>query len=354
MEEKNLDSLLVNLKEFNTVIIGYHKSDRAWRKHDFSEKDLLWLEKIAAQNNVILDVFAKPYTLLKIKSFDDIEGLIVSYQNGDIPQTISAELIFGAVEAKGKLPVSIKEYFKVGEGITTEKINRLGFSSPEGVGMNSYKLKEIDDVVKKAIDDKITPGAQVLVARKGKVIYHKSFGYHTYEQDTKVKNTDIYDIASLSKIIGTLPNVMMDYDKGEINLATHLGQMVHKARGTNKDSIVFKELLSHYARLKAWEPFYKQTIDSITKKPSEKLYRQTLTEGFTTQVSENLFLTDSYKDSIISKIMKSKLLPKKEYKYSDFTFILLKEYLETHHNKTLDNLAYENFFFKNRNELYNV
>ncbi|OWP83691.1 beta-N-acetylglucosaminidase [Flavobacterium davisii] len=346
MEEKNLDSLLVNLKEFNTVIIGYHKSDRAWRKHDFSEKDLLWLEKIAAQNNVILDVFAKPYTLLKIKSFDDIEGLIVSYQNGDIPQTISAELIFGAVEAKGKLPVSIKEYFKVGEGITTEKINRLGFSSPEGVGMNSYKLKEIDDVVKKAIDDKITPGAQVLVARKGKVIYHKSFGYHTYEQDTKVKNTDIYDIASLSKIIGTLPNVMMDYDKGEINLATHLGQMVHKARGTNKDSIVFKELLSHYARLKAWEPFYKQTIDSITKKPSEKLYRQTLTEGFTTQVSENLFLTDSYRDSIISKIMKSKLLPKKEYKYSDFTFILLKEYLETHHNKTLDNLAYENFFSK--------
>ncbi|POR24375.1 beta-N-acetylglucosaminidase [Flavobacterium columnare] len=346
MEEKNLDTLLVNLKEFNTVIIGYHKSDKAWRKHDFSEKDLLWLEKIAAQNHVILDVFVKPYTLLKIKSFDDIETLIVSYQNGDIPQTISAELIFGAVEAKGKLPVSIKDYFKVGEGLSTEKINRLGFASPEGVGMSSYKLNEIDALVTKAIEDKVAPGAQVLVARKGKIVYHKSFGYHTYEQDIKVKNTDIYDIASLSKIIGTLPNVMLDYDKGKIKLETHLGQMVHKARGSNKDSIVFKDLLSHYARLKAWEPFYKQTIDSVTKKPSEKLYRQTLSKGFTTQVSENLFLADSYKDSIISKIIKSKLLPKKEYKYSDFTFILLKEYLETHHNTTLDKLAYDNFFSK--------
>ncbi|WP_444647743.1 glycoside hydrolase family 3 N-terminal domain-containing protein [Flavobacterium columnare] len=346
MEEKNLDTLLVNLKEFNTVIIGYHKSDKAWRKHDFSEKDLLWLEKIAAQNHVILDVFVKPYTLLKIKSFDNIKGLIVSYQNGDIPQTISAELIFGAIESKGKLPVSIKEHFKVGEGLSTEKINRLGFSSPEGVGMSFNKLKEIDDIVKKAIDDKITPGAQVLVARKGKIIYHKSFGYHTYEQDSKVKNTDVYDIASLSKIIGTLPNVMIDYDKGKINLETRLGEMLPKARGTNKDSIFFKDLLSHYARLKPWEPFYKQTIDSITKKPSEKLYRKTATEGFTTQVSENLFLVDNYKDSIISKILKSPLLPKKEYKYSDFTFILLKEYLETHHNTTLDKLANENFFSK--------
>lgn len=355
MDEKNLDSLLVDLKDFNKVIIGFHKSDRAWKKHEFTTAELTWIEKIAEQHHVILDIFAKPYTLLPIKTFDNIESVIVSYQNGDIPQVISAELIFGAIESKGKLPVSINANFKVGEGVTTEKVNRLGFAAPERVGMNSEKLKEIDALVNTAINGKMAPGAQVLVARKGKIVYHKSFGFHTYDQDVKVKNSDIYDIASLSKIIGTLPNVMMDYDHGKINLETRLGQMVHKARGSNKDSITFKDLLSHYARLKAWEPFYKSTIDSITKKPLAKYYKKAQTKDFTTQVSENLFIQNSYKDTILNKIIKSQLLPKKEYKYSDFTFILLKEYLETHHHKGLDVIAAENFFSKlgMNNTMYN-
>ena len=343
---ENIDSLNLQLKKYNTVILGFHKSDKAWKKHTFSEKELLWIEKIAEKNTVILDLFAKPFTLLQIKNFDNIKGLILTYQNGDIAQEVSAELIFGTIEAKGKIPVSIADFFRQGDGLGTKKINRLGFSTPENVGMNSEILSQIDGIAKKAIDNKITPGAQILVARRGKVIYQKSFGFHTYRNETKVKNSDIYDIASLSKIVGTLPNVMLDYDAKKINLETHLGQMVHKTKGTNKDSISFKDLLSHYARLQAWEPFYKKTIDSVTKLPLQKYYRKTQLKGFTEQVAENLYITKSYNDTIIKKIIDSKLLPKKEYKYSDLTFILLKEYLETHHKKTLDVLAEENFFSK--------
>lgn len=343
----NIDSLNVALKKYDKVIIGYHVSDKSWwKKHEFSAKELDWIQKIASNNKTILDVFSKPYVLMPLKMMDELEAIVVSYQNGEVAQEVSAELIFGAIEAKGILPVSINEEFKVGFGLSTKKINVLGFSNPESVGMNSDKLKEIDGIVKKAIDGKMTPGAQVLVARKGKIVYQKAYGYHTYANDVKVKNSDIYDIASLSKIVGTLPNVMLDYDKGKINMTTRLGQMVHKAKGSDKDSISFKELLSHYARLQAWEPFYKATIDSITKQPLSKYYRKTSTKGFTTQVAENLYIRDTYKDSIIDKIIKSKLLPKKEYKYSDFTFILLKEYLETHHNTTLDVMAEENFFSK--------
>jgi len=343
----NIDSLNVELKKYDKVIIGYHVSDKTWwKKHEFSIKELDWIQKIAANNKTILDVFSKPYVLMPLKEIDQLEAIVVSYQNGDVAQEVSAELLFGAIEAKGILPVSINEEFKVGFGLSTNKINVLGFSNPETVGMNSAKLKEIDGIIKKAIDGKMTPGAQVLVARKGKVVYQKAYGYHTYANDTKVKNSDIYDIASLSKIVGTLPNVMLDYDKGKINMSTRLGQMVHKTKGSDKDSISFKELLSHYARLQAWEPFYKATIDSVTKRPLSQYYKKTNTKGFTTQVAENLFIRDSYKDTIIDKIIKSKLLPKKEYKYSDFTFILLKEYLETHHHKTLDEMAEENFFSK--------
>lgn len=354
--DENLDSLNKTLKSYDKVIIGYHVSDKTWwKKHQFSDKELLLINKIAQNHHVILDVFAKPYVLSPLQEMKDIEAVVVSYQNGEVAQEVSAELLFGAIEAKGKLPVSVNSFFKVGEGIATKKVNILGFSTPESVGLNSEKLAEIDKITNKAIDDKIIPGAQILVAKNGKVVYQKAFGYHTYDKDIKVKNSDLYDIASLTKIIATLPNVMQDYDEKKINLTTRLGEMVHKAKGTDKDSIVFKDLLSHYARFQAWEPFYKSTLDSVTKKPLPKYYQKTERKGFDEQVAENLYIINSYQDTIIRKIMKSKLLPKKEYRYSDFTFILLKEYLENHHHKTLDVLAQENFFSKlgMSNTLYN-
>ena len=96
----NIDSLNVQLKNFDIVIVGFHKSDKAWKKHDFTETELLWLQEIAKKNKVILDIFTKAYSLLPITTFDEIESVIVSYQNGDIPQEVSAELIFGAIDAK--------------------------------------------------------------------------------------------------------------------------------------------------------------------------------------------------------------------------------------------------------------
>ena len=119
----------------------------------------------------------------------------------------------GAIEAKGKLPVSINDSFQVNEGLSTIKMNRLGFTTPENVAMSSEKLAQIETIAQKAIREKMAPGIQVLVARKGKVIYQKAFGNYTYDSDTKVTNETIFDIASVSKIVGTLPNVMQQYDQ---------------------------------------------------------------------------------------------------------------------------------------------
>ncbi len=343
VSNSNIDSLNVELKKYDVVIVGFHKSDKAWKKHDFLDAELTCLQEIAKNNIVILDVFTKAYSLMPIASFDDIESVVVSYQNSDIAQEVSAELLFGAIEAKGKLPVSINELFKVNDGLVTEKLAILGFTAPENVGMSSTKLAQIESIANKAIDKKMTPGMQILVARKGKVIYQKAFGYHTYDKISKVKNADIYDVASLTKMVSTLPNVMQLFDKGEVNLYTKLGEMVPQFNNSNKKDISFKELLSHYAQLQAWVPFYKTTLDSL-KNPLEKYYRKTYSESFTKQVAENLFIKDDYQDTIMKQIMDSKLLDKKEYKYSDFTFIILKKYLESNTGKSLDTLSTNNFF----------
>lgn len=341
---KNLDSALVELQDYSKVIIGYHKSDGAWRNHNLTFRELLWINQIAKQNDVILSFFTKPYSLLNIKNFESIETIIIGYQNNAIAQTVVPQVIFGAIGAKGKLPVSIEEHFKVNEGIETLAIERLGFEVPENVGMNSKILTKIDSIATYAIDKKMTPGLQVVVARKGKVIYQKSFGNHTYEEGAaKVQNTDLYDIASLTKIIATLPNVMLEFDKGNITLETKLKSMLPVFRGSNKEDATVLDMLTHQARFQPWIPFYKATLDSLNR-PSEKYYRTRPTVEFQLKVAEDLFLRRDYNDTIIKAIADSPLLPKKQYKYSDFSFILFKEYLEKQNEKSLEYLAKNNFY----------
>lgn len=242
------------------------------------------------------------------------------------------------------MPVSVNKNFKVGDGLEIEPIKRLGFDIPENVGLNSARLLKIDSIAQKAIDKKIAPGIQVLVARKGKVIYHKSFGKHTYQEDANsVKNSDMYDIASLTKIIATLPNIMLEFDKNNLKLDTKLKEMLPVFENSNKQDATFLDMLTHQAQFQPWIPFYKATLDSI-KKPSSNYYRANFSPDFKLNVAENLYLRSDYNDTIIAIIKNSELLPKKTYKYSDFSFILLKEYLEKTNKISLDDLAKNNFY----------
>ena len=341
--DTNLDSLQQKLKPFTTVIIGYHKSNVPFKSYNFTSEELSRLAFLAKNNNVILDVFASPYSLLPVNNFEDLGGLVISYQNSTIVQEVSAELIFGAISSKGKLPVTISADFVAGYGLSTEKLNVLGFTAPENVGMNPAILSKIDNLAQKAISGRMTPGMQILVARKGKVIFQKSYGHHTYDGDAKVLNTDLFDVASLTKILSTLPNAMLQYDAQKINMETRLDSMLPIFKDSNKKDIRFKELLSHYARLQPWIPFYKATVDK-NGNPLDSYYRKVMGVPFSTKIADSLFLRDDYHDTIMKIIVDSKLLPQKGYKYSDFTFMILKEYLEKLTGKKLDELSFENFY----------
>lgn len=350
----NLVEVLEELKKYTKVIIGFHKEDGAWKNHTLSLEELSWIDAITKQNETIVTFFTKPYSLLGIDNFSEMEGVVLAYQNNSFAQITAAEIIFGAKQSKGKLPVSIHNFFKVGEGLNTSLINRFSFGAPENVGMNSIVLSKIDSIANVAISKKMTPGMQIVVARKGKVVYQKSFGYFTYDNIDKVENTNLYDVASLTKILSTLPNLMVQYEKGKINLDTKLSEMLPVFKKTNKSNITFLDLLTHQARLKPWEPFYKKTLNSLDF-PSEKYYKKTYTDKFPIQVSENLYLRKDYNDTIIKVIADSELLPRKEYKYSDFSFILMKEYLENTTSKKLDILSEDNFysFIGAKNMTYN-
>lgn len=345
ISSESLDGLLNKLEPYNLVLIGYHKSNaNPWKNYKFENNELVWLQEIARQKNVILDVFASPYSLLQLNSFQNIEGLVVSYQNSKLSQEISAQMIFGAIETKGKLPVSIKNNYLEGHGLITTSLNRLGYSLPEDVGMSSKKLERIDSIAKIVLKDKMAPGMQVLVARKGKVIYQKSFGYHTSDDRLSVKNDDVYDVASLTKILASLPLIMELEESGTLYLDSTLGSLIPKFRNTNKDTLTVKEVLSHYGRLQAWVPFYLKTLDSVTKKPSDDYYRDQKSTNFNIKVADEMYLRSDYKDSIIDIIANKEQREKLGYKYSDLPYYIFKDYLENYYQKDLKDLTETHFY----------
>src|SRR5690606_12140393 len=139
VKSDHLDGYIQQLKAYNYVIIGFHKSNASpWKGFEFTEKELVWLYEIARTNTVILDVFARPYALCDLKTSANFEGILMSYQNSEIAQKLSAQLIFGAREAKGRLPVSLGEDFPLHTSFKTKSLKRLQYGTPESVGINSY------------------------------------------------------------------------------------------------------------------------------------------------------------------------------------------------------------------------
>jgi beta-glucosidase-like glycosyl hydrolase/CubicO group peptidase (beta-lactamase class C family) len=345
VKAEGLDDYVQKLKNYTHVIMGFHKSnDGPWKDYKFTEKELVWIYEIARTNKVILDIFARPYALLDLKTSTNFEGIVVSYQNSEVAQSLSAQLIFGARQAKGRTPVSLGEDFPVHTGINIPSIRRLQYGTPESVGMSTIKLNRIDSLAQIGISGDMMPGAQILVARRGKVIYQKNFGYHTQTNKDSVKDDDLYDVASLTKILATLPIVMQLADRGVLTMNTKLSEMLPEYRKSNKARITLRQMLSHYARLQAWIPFYMATIDSVTKKPSEKYYSNTSNGDFTIKIAEDLYMRKDYKDSIFEQIRTSELRKKLSYKYSDLPYYILKKYLEEFYGTGLENLVQRNLY----------
>lgn len=342
---KSLDEYIEKLKAFNYVIIGFHKSnDNPWKKFEFTDKELVWLYEIARTNTVVLDVFARPYAMLDLKTTTNIEGVVISYQNSKMSQELSAQLIFGAREAKGILPVSLGEDFPLNASYNTKSLRRLQYGTPESVGMNSYKLKKIDSLTMKGIREGMYPGAQILVARKGKVIYQKNFGYHEYDNNIKVTDSTIYDLASLTKILASLPMIIELVDKNELSLNSKLSEMLPEYKHSNKADITLKQMLSHYARFKAWIPFYRYTLNSSKTGVSSEYYSNVAAKDFNVKVAENLYMRRDYMDTIFKIIRESDLNPKLEYKYSDLPYYILKRYLERKYEKPMEIIVQENLY----------
>ena len=346
IEARDMAGYREQLRKFNLVIIGLHKSNESpWKGHRFTENELFWLQEISRMrtHNTLLAVFTKPYALLDVINFDAIDGVVVSYQNSKIAQEKTAEILFGAIGAKGRLPVTSNSIFPVNSGVDTKSIDRLGYSIPERVGLDSKKLALVDSLVFQGMDSLMFPGAQVLVAKKGKIVYHKSFGKPTYDAAGGITENHLYDLASVTKILGTLPLIMKMEEEGRLKLNDTFQDLVPEYQDSELKDVTVLKALSHYGRLPAWIAFYLSTLDE-NRKPSDLFYKRYPTEDYSIKVIDGMYLANFYQDSIYNRIGRQELKSNR-YRYSDVAYYVLKKYIEDSYGKPLDVLL-EDFLLK--------
>ena len=344
IESNNLSQLSQRLKNYNLVIFGFHTSLGAYADYRIPDEDLKIRNSIAGSHRVILDVFASPYSLLKIDDFENIEGVVVSYQNTELAQDISAQMIFGALDYRGMLPVNINDDFKAGFGLYQEGIQRMGYSVPEAVGLDRFKLNRIDSIAGEVIDSSMAPGVQVLVARRGKVVYLKSFGHYTYDKKKRVDEESIYDLASVTKILGGLPMIIKAEEEGRFSLDSQLGELMPVLKDSNKDTLTVREALSHYARLKPYIPFYETMVEGDDSKPMKKYFSNSKSDKYSIRVADDLYLRTDYRDTIYKLIAEAPQREEPGYKYSGLPFYLFPYYLELEYGKSLDELNNAYFY----------
>ncbi|MDA8898102.1 serine hydrolase, partial [Flavobacteriaceae bacterium] len=339
------DKIIQALASYKKVIIGFHRSNASpWKASSFSKKEHQLLTALTKDHSIILDVFVKPYALSSLGNLDAIDGLVVSYQNSSIAQKASAEILLGERKASGRLPVSIAPSYPVGTGITLVGPTELGTGTPLEVGLMPERLSRIDTLAQIAMDSLMTPGMQILVARHGKVVFNKSYGYHTYEKKRAVTNTDIYDLASLTKVLATLPMVMKEVDLGKLTLDTQLGTLNEAWNTSNKADISIQEMLSHYARLTPWIPFYKETLKANPLKLNKKFYRKRQSKRFPVVIADRFYGKNNLSKLISDQILASELRDTLEYKYSDIPYFFMKDLLEDRYQKSLETLAVDTFY----------
>ena len=349
-------NLLQGLDSFNMVIAGVHNTDmQVSRDYGITENSVLFLNMLARLKPTIACVFANPYSLGRSFFGNQFAGLLMCYEDTEPARQACPQLIFGAIPAQGKLPVTSGRDFALGTGIRTTGQLRLGYGYPEEANIDSRYLYRVDSIALDAIRQKAMPGCQILAARNGMVFYHKAFGYHTYAGINTVRKTDLYDIASITKITSTLPILMKLTEEGRFNVDDCLKKYIPSLDTCEKGDLVIKEILTHQAGLTPYIPFYYSTIEPmaadeslVSRKMSWKypfrlsnhtylnrnltyvkgVYSPEYSDDYPVQVAENLYMNKTYLDSLWNWVVNSKMLGKKEYQYSDLGYYFLHRIIE--------------------------
>jgi beta-N-acetylhexosaminidase len=332
------------LKNYNLVISGitginiYPAS-----KYGATEIQRKAVAEIINDNNSVFVFFGNAYAIKHFETIHQAGGLILAYQNTPLQQELAAQLIFGAFDVNGKLPVTIDNRFKFNHGIKLKNNSSFEYTIPEETGIKSELLaKKIDSLAYLGLNNNAYPGCQVLIAKDGNVIFHKTYGYHTYDKTMHVKKTDLYDWASITKVTGPLPAIMKLVDEKKLDVNQPLSKYWPDFKNSNKENIKLADFLTHQSGIPAWIPFWQIGAEK-NGDLNPDYFKHKPTDGYQIRVSENLYLKDDFKKMIYDSIRNTKLGPKK-YVYSCLSFHIYPEVIANLTGMNYEEYVKSNFY----------
>lgn len=337
---------LDRLAEKDVVIIGLH--DMSWyakKDYGINQAQIDFIHDLSKRTKVVLMIFGTPYSL---RSFEAIPTTLVVYEDNDITHEVAAQALFGVTDIEGKLPVTASPQYQVGMGITIPGLHRMGYSSPERVGLESDTLNKIEGLIKKMINEKAAPGCQIFIAKDNRIVYERSFGKHTYNSSApQVQNSDIYDVASVTKVMASTISLMHLDGLNKFKLDSNIAQYIPEEDTTNKASIIYEDMLSHVAGLAGWIPFYRYTMtDSKYPKPDKEYYSTAASDSFPWKIHDKMFMRHDYQDTIWRKIFSSNLRETRDYRYSDLAFYIANRTIQNISTMQVDEYADHTFYKK--------
>ncbi|MBL7901446.1 MAG: serine hydrolase [Bacteroidia bacterium] len=333
------------IKQADVVILQLNKAGAKPENNYGVGSQTLWLmDSIARMKPTVLVVATNPYILNKINSLKNYKAVVMAYEY--IPSLLraSANLILGAQQANGKLPVSLKQ-FTCNYALTLN----LQASFDLEAEKRNYRGKQfslVDSIALAGIEEKAYPGCQILAMKDGSVVYQKAFGSYTYAKDSKrVDNGTVYDLASVTKISSTALALMKLQEEGKFDYKKTLGDYLPELKGSNKENLIIEDVLTHQAGLEAWIPFYLKTVEK-NGDYKKGYYSKTASEEFPIQVAKGLYVKKGYNDSIYQRIIESKVEPRGKYLYSDLGYYFMQRIIETLSGKTQQDYV-NDLYFKN-------
>lgn len=338
MADSTVARVLDSLRAYNLLLVDVHLNNiRPGARYGMQTKTATLVGDLVATGKAVVTVFGNVYALDKLTSPGDstrperaierARAIVMPYQLTDYTEELSAQLIFGAIGASGKLPVTVNQRFRLGDGITIQPIGRLKYTIPEEVGIDGRLLTQrVDSLVNVGLEQRAFPGCVVQMAKDGKVIFRKAYGKHTYDtslgaEPKAVQLDDLYDMASVTKVSTSTPALMRLVDEGKFNIDGKMADYLPDFKKSNKADIIWRDVLTHQARLRAWIPFWRDTKSAdSTWKP--KTFKTTRSARYSIEITDSLYLFRKYPKTIFEQIRDSPLNTKKEYVYSDLSFIL--------------------------------
>lgn len=308
--DKEKNKIMEDARKADLIIIGSFIYVRSGQSVQLTPDQLRFLDSLPSDTPTALIAFGNPYIVRDFPEAD-VQLMAWSANNGQVRNTVPA--LFGGSQIDGHLPITIPGMYARGHGIILPQ-TAIRYDEPETVSLSLDSLRKVDKIMNQAVFDSTFPGGTVAVVKDGVLAYSKAYGYHTYDKLKPVRFTDIYDLASLTKITATTTSIMKLVSEGKISLDDKVSDYIPEFQKDTKSSVTIRHLLMHNSGL----PAFRVYVDKITE-------REALLEA----IAQEPLLND----------------PGEKYVYSDLGFILLGRIVEEVSGLPLDTYVRRQLFY---------